>query len=111
MSETLTPKERLIIVKALRDSFTGLLRSKKSTKWAEAVEVYDLANRVRRDQTGRPEKTWAWHIQNRPGEHLRDFDTWVEDLGHQISQLQGSAKLASSLTSEKKPVSRCSEYA
>lgn len=101
MRATLTPKERLIIVKALRDRFSRVLASRRPEKWDQAVEVYDLANRLRREQTGRPEKVWDWRVRERPKECIKDFDQWIDVLGQETRQLQGSSKVASSLTSEK----------
>jgi len=106
MRATLMLKERLIIVKALRDAFGQLISCKKSTKWEEAVEVYDLANRLRREGAGRPEKVWDWTVRERPNGCLKDFDKWIQDLVDESSQLKGSSKLSSSrdLTSENSPV-------
>jgi hypothetical protein len=105
MRAMLTVEERLIIVKALRDRFCRLLASRRPDKWNHASKVYDLANRLRREGTGRPEKVWDWTVRERPKECLKDFDKWIQDLVDETGQLQGSSKLATSLTSEKSPVS------
>jgi hypothetical protein len=63
----------------------------KAKNWDAATEVYDLAMRLGKGSTGRPDKVWQYWLEKDPKEYLRN-------LSQMISSLE--AKLSTSPTSE-----------
>lgn len=89
MRFTLTPKDRLVLLKGLRVMFKEFLKAKNEDA---AVEIYNLAQRISKGATGRPEKVWSYWFR-------QDSKRYQKELSQMIASLE--AKLSSSNDPEK----------
>jgi hypothetical protein len=82
MRFTLTPKDRLALLKGLRMMFEKTLRSRRKEKNDDLLAIYNLARRLGEFRVGRPQRWswyWSWHDE-KASSRLEDFDKWIKDL-------------------------------
>jgi hypothetical protein len=88
---TLTPKDRLVLLTGLRIMFRTYLHTKN---WDAAVALYDLAQRLGKGATGRPDKVWHYYLEESPKDYLARLSKMISTLEQEIIQLQRSPKQA-----------------
>lgn len=91
MRFTLTPQDRLVLLKGLRIMFKEFMKAKN---WDSATEAYDLAQRLGKASTGRPDKVWQYYLERESKDYAKNISQMISTLEQEIIQLQRSAKQA-----------------
>jgi len=86
MRAKLSKKERLIIVEALAEAFDKARRSRRPQK-EELMEIYNLANRLTKQQRGRPDLIYGFYWKKDSiGRYCEHFQGWIKELKEAVTR-------------------------